>query len=399
MYSRRSLVALPFVACSAALASSDWPQWRGPHRDGLAEPDSAKTWPERLRQVWNVPVGEGHASPIVVGKRAYQFGRLQDQETLVSLDLDTGKQLWKQSYPAPYQMNGAATAHGKGPKATPVHSNGRVFTLGISGVLTAFEATSGKKLWSVRAEGSPDFGHAASPIVDGETLIAALGPQSGGFLSAFNVATGKVKWQWKEDGPAYASPIIVSAGGMRQVITNSQSHVIGVSLSDGKLLWKIGLKTPYDQNSVTPLVVGDLVIYSGLSNPVTAIRLGNPPQKVWENKEFQLYMNSPVLASGLLWGLSNRNKGQFFGLDPKTGKTVWASEGRQAENAAIIANGNTIFALTTDSELVVYTATAKGLTQIRKYHVADTPTWAHPVIAGHRVLVKDFSSLALWSAE
>ena len=101
-------------------------------------------------------------------------------------------------------------------------------------------------------------------MIDGTTLIAAIGPQKGGSLTAFDAASGKMKWQWKEDGPAYASPVVVSAGGVRQVITNSQSNLIGVSLSDGKLLWKQPLKTSYDQNSVTPLIVGDLVIYSGL---------------------------------------------------------------------------------------------------------------------------------------
>ena len=175
----------------------------------------------------------------------------------------------------------------------------------------------GKKIWGATTQGSPDFGHASSPVVDGQTLIAASGPQHGGSLSAYDAATGKVKWQWKEDGPAYASPIVVTAGGVKQVITNSQSHVIGVGFADGKTLWKLPLKSNYDQNSVTPIVSGDLVIFSSLGNPVTAVRPGSSPQKVWENKEVGMYMNSPVLAAGMLWGLSHRNKGQFFGLDPR----------------------------------------------------------------------------------
>ena len=178
-----------------------------------------------------------------------------------------------------------------------------------------------------------------------------------------------------------------------------QNNIAGISVADGKLLWKQPLKTPYDQNSVTPMIVGDIVVYSGLSNPVTAIRPGNPPQRVWENKEVGMYMNSPVLAAGVLWGLSHRNKGQFFGLDPKTGKTVWTGEGRQAENAAMIARGSTVFALTTNAELLAFEATASNLKQVAKYSVADTPTWAHPVLLGNRVLVKDQNSLALWSTE
>jgi outer membrane protein assembly factor BamB len=187
-------------------------------------------------------------------------------------------------------------------------------------------------------------------------------------------------------------------GGVRQVITNTRKNIVGVSLADGKLLWKAPLETPYDQNSVTPIVVGDLLIYSGLSNPVTAIQPGASGRKAWENKEVGMYMNSPVLAAGVLWGLSHRNKGQFFGLDPKTGKTVWTGEGRQAENAAMIASGRNVLALTTNSELLMFTASATALKQDRKYEVADSPTWAHPVILGNDVLVKDAKSLALWSA-
>ncbi|HYI92075.1 MAG TPA: PQQ-binding-like beta-propeller repeat protein, partial [Bryobacteraceae bacterium] len=252
MQSRRSFLAVP-----AAFAFVDWPQWRGPARDGSVPAEAAKPWPERLRRVWNMSVGEGHSSPVVTGKRVFQFTRLQDREVIAAYDLDSGKQLWQQGYPAPYTTNPAATGHGKGPKATPAVSGNRVYTLGIEGMLACWDANTGSKVWNFDSKGSPDFGAASSPVIDGTTLIAAIGPQTGGSLTAFDAASGKIKWQWKEDGPAYASPVIVSAGNVRQVITNSQSNLIGVALSDGKLLWKQPLKTSYDQNSVTPMIVGD----------------------------------------------------------------------------------------------------------------------------------------------
>jgi outer membrane protein assembly factor BamB len=394
MQSRRTFLAVP-----AAFAFVDWPQWRGPNRDGSVAPDQSKPWPERLRQVWNAPVGEGHSSPVVAGKRVFQFARLQDNEVVAAYDLDSGKQVWRQSYAAPYQMNSAATSHGKGPKSTPVVAGERLYTLGISGILNCWDIASGKKIWGLDSKGSPLYGQASSPVVDRGMLIASVGPQSGGALTAFDAASGGVKWQWKEDGPAYASPVVGEFGGVRQVITNTESNIVGISAADGKLVWKLPLKTPYDQNSVTPIIVNGAIIYSGLANPITAIRPSNPPQKLWENREFGLYMSSPVIAAGILWGLSNRNKGQFFGIDPKTGKTVFSSEGRQAENAALIARGSTVFALTTDSELRVFQASPTTLKPVAKYNVADTPTWAHPAILGNRVLVKDAKSLALWSAE
>jgi outer membrane protein assembly factor BamB len=151
---------------------------------------------------------------------------------------------------------------------------------------------------------------------------------------------------------------------------------------------------------VTPLVVGDVVIYSGLSNPVTAIRPGkNGVSKVWENSELGMYMNSPVMSGGRIYGLSHRNRGQFFALDPKTGKTLWTGEGRQAENAAMLASGDTIFALTTNGELLVMRAGSQGLQPIKRYKVSETSeTWAHPVVLGDQILIKDKDTLALWSA-
>ena len=234
MQSRRTFLAVP-----AAFAFVDWPQWRGPNRDGSVAPDQSKPWPERLRQVWNVPVGEGHSSPLVIGKRVFQFARIQDNEVVAAYDLDSGKQVWRQSYAAPYQMNSAATSHGKGPKSTPVVAGERLYTLGISGILNCWDIASGKKIWGLDSKGSPLYGQASSPVVDRGMLIASVGPQSGGALTAFDAASGSVKWQWKEDGPAYASPVVGEFGGVRQVITNTESNIVGISVADGKLIWKL----------------------------------------------------------------------------------------------------------------------------------------------------------------
>jgi outer membrane protein assembly factor BamB len=111
-----------------------------------------------------------------------------------------------------------------------------------------------------------------------------------------------------------------------------------------------------------------------------------------------MYMNSPVLADDRLYGFSHRNKGQFFALDPKTGKTTWTGEGRQAENAAMLVSGNTILALTTNAELLVMQVGQASLPVQKRYQVSDSPTWAHPAIQGDRILIKDKDTLALWSA-
>ena len=130
-----AVAVVAFVSSLGALVGADWPQWRGPSRTGVVEGFNAPAaWPDRPKLVWKVQAGVGHASPIVVGGRVFLFARSSEQESLSARDLTTGKEIWRQSYDAPYQMNPAATSHGKGPKSTPVHDRGRIYTFGIGGV-------------------------------------------------------------------------------------------------------------------------------------------------------------------------------------------------------------------------------------------------------------------------
>jgi outer membrane protein assembly factor BamB len=158
-----------------------------------------------------------------------------------------------------------------------VLADGRLFTLGITGVLSAWDAASGRQLWRKSFETAhrataPAFGTAMSPVVDGNRLIAFVGGDGDGALTAFDVKTGAPLWAWKGDGPGYASPVIATWDGVRQVVTQSQNALVGVAADTGALLWKRELKTPYEQNSVTPIVSQALVIYSGLDAPLTAVR-------------------------------------------------------------------------------------------------------------------------------
>jgi len=408
---RKPLVAsLLFLVIAGVAGAQDWPQWRGSNRDGsVAGFATPKTWPDQLKQRWKITVGEGHSSPVIAGGRVFLHSRQGEQEIVASYDLASGKQLWKDAYAVAYKMHPAATGHGKGPKSTPIVSNGRLYTLGITGILTCYEAATGKLVWrkdfaSQYKQTSPVFGTAMSPLIDRGLLIAHVGGHDQGELVAFDATTGAVKWSWTGDGPGYASPVIAELGGVRQVITQSQQNVIGTSAASGELLWKIPFTTEYEQNIVTPVVARDLVIISGLNKGVTALRpvkRGNvwAADEVWQNKEASLYMNSPLLRGDMLFGFSHRNKGQYFCVDVKTGKTLWSGDGRQGENAALLLAGDLIFALNNEADLTIFPATAKLQTPIRKYKVADSPTWAHPVLLPGRVLVKDANTLALWSFE
>jgi outer membrane protein assembly factor BamB len=299
--------------------------------------------------------------------------------------------------------------HGKGPKSTPVISNGRLYTLGISGILSCYDAAAGRLKWRKEFSKeykatSPLYGTAMSPIVEGGLLIAHLGGQDSGALVAFDAGTGNERWAWKGDGPGYASPIVIDIEGVRQIVTQSQDNVVGVRVSDGQLLWQIPFTTEYTQNIITPVVYKQTIIYSGLDKGVTAIRVTSragkwTAERVWHNPQVAMYMSSPVVIGDYIFGLSHKRKGQFFCLDARTGEARWMTEGREGDNAAILAGAGFLFLLDDSAELTIAKSDGGAFEPLKKYSVADSATWAHPVVVGNRILIKDAGSLAMWSIE
>jgi outer membrane protein assembly factor BamB len=392
------------AAVAAQQRPADWPQWRGPNRDGaIASFTEPKSWPEKLARKWKVEVGLGYASPVLVGGRVYLFSRQGDNEMLQALNADTGAKIWDSSYPATFTVNSAAARHEKGPKSTPTYADGKLFTLGMTGIVSAFDAATGKRLWQTpSSQPGPLYHTSMSPLVDRGLAIVHVGSHNKGALTAYDLNTGAVKWHWDGDGPGYGSAIVADFDGTRQVITLTQDNLVGVSASTGALLWKRRFETNYTQNCITPLLYGQTVIVSGLDKGVTAFKVVKAngqwnPVNVWENTEVSMYMTNGVIVHDTLVALSHKNSGQFFALDARTGKTVWKSAPRQATNAAIVRAGDLLFVLKDDAELLVTRSGPKGLEIARTYTVADSATWAEPVISGNRVFVKDVAALALWT--
>jgi outer membrane protein assembly factor BamB len=241
-----------------------------------------------------------------------------------------------------------------------------------------------------------------SPLVDSGLVIAHVGGDGRGAVVALDARSGAAKWSWDGDGPAYASPILVHSYGVRQIVTQTQRYLVGIDVTSGTLLWRLPFTTSFDQNIVTPVRRGDVLIFSGLSQPTFGVRLSRGPagwkaDRVWENPQVSMYMNSPVVVGDWLFGLSHKNKGQLVCLDAGSGRVLWESEGRQGENAAVVAGGGVLYVLSSEGELIVVKTTPKAYEPLRTYTVADTPTWAHPVVLGDRVLVKNENTLASWS--
>ncbi len=382
-------------------ASSDYSQWRGSRRDGSASAfvEPARR-PDELKLEWRVEIGGGYATPLVVRDVVYAFVRREGREVLAPLEASTGDKLWQSGYPAPYEPSGPAAVHGAGPKATPVYRDGKLFTVGISGIVAAFDASGGELLWGTDApEEPPYFGAASSPIADEGIVIAH--PGNYGPLTAFNAESGEIVWTAGAGG-FFASPILAEVEGVRQVISVAQEGVIGVSFPGGTPLWK----HPWEggQGGPTPVIHGDLVIVSGNNLGTAAFRLMRndgewETETAWETTEVSMYLSTPVVIGKTLFGLSQRSRGQYFALDSGTGSLHWLGPPGAALNTAVVKAGEFLLLLNDDGELIVARSSRVGFEPLRRYSVAGGATWAQPTVSGNRVFVKDTDSVALWTIE
>ncbi len=413
MGKRRRNIMIVTVLASLALASGamaqEWPGWRGPQRDGHAVSfEAPESWPRELEKVWRTEVGAGYSSPVAGDGRICVHTREGDEEVASCLAADSGKLLWNVRYPAPYTKNSYAMRHGKGPNATPVMHQGKLYTLGMSGILSAIDVATARLLWradhSARVSTKKLFcGTSASPLIDGDSVIVHVGDDvGGGVLVAFDAATGEQRWNWQGAGPGYASPVAVELAGRRQIVTMTSGSVVAVDAADGRLLWQIDFEDKWNENIVTPVFHGNVLIAAGVRRGTLAYRIEQKDGawstgEHWARADLPLYMSSPVIEGEVLYGFSSARKGQLFALDLRTGASHWNSEGRLGMNAAVIAAGDDhIAALTTEGELIFVARTPRALKVVARYPAADSAPWAHPVFFGRRVAIKDATGLTLW---
>ena len=392
-----------FVVCIMAAQSQDWTQWRGPGRNGQFSFTEPKNWPDKLNTKWKVTIGEGYASPLLAGGKIFEFSRQGEDEVAMAIDPESGKVLWRQNYAAPYQPVQSAARHGKGPKSTPLVYQGRLYTFGISGTLSAFDAATGKLEWRKEYSGDfkgtwPQFGTSMSPVGADGMVVVLIGTNDDGAIAAYDARSGSQKWIWKDDGPAYASPVVLDIGGVKQVVTLTQKNAVGLSLASGELLWKIDFPGRSGMNIPTPLKFGPRVVLAG--DPGTMLVQVNKSgdtwtsEKVWQNTELTMRFSSPVQKENLVFGFTNRNSGMFFCVDSESGKTLWTSDPRQGDNAVIYISGETLFLLKDNADLIVARATGSAFQPLRTYHVADSATYANPLMLPKGLVVKDNTTLS-----
>jgi outer membrane protein assembly factor BamB len=285
-----------------------------------------------------------------------------------------------------------------------VFSNGRLYSIGMTGIVTAFDAASGKQLWQKPGSSNvPTYtSHSFSPLVDRGLVIFHVGGHNQGAITAFDVNTGDVKWSWSGDGPGYGSPIVAELDGTHQIVTITQGKIVSLDPATGMLLWERPYVSSNSTNAVTPVLYGRTLIVSGNGGPTMAFTVKKQndqwvTENVWENADVPYRLSNSVLVGDVLFGLTNRNSGQYFSLDAKTGRTLWTSAARQAGNAAIVRAGDALFSLQDDGQLVVFRGSPTAFEPVRRYTVAESETWTQPTISGNRIFVKDVSNLTLWT--
>ena len=406
-----NLIKIVLASCVVLMSTSfilaqDWPQWRGPNRDakvkGFTMP---QTWPKELTQKWKVTVGQGDATPALIGDKLYVFARQDANEVIMCLDADTGKELWSDKYDAVVVTGGPARQH-SGPRSSPTVANRKVVTLGVGGVLSCLNAASGKVLWRKNdfPGAWPQFYTAMSPIIDGGLCIAHLGDKDNGAIVAYNLTTGDQKWKWTGEGPTYSSPVLMTVEGTKQLVVHTEKNLIGISVADGKLLWQVA--TPNKQrfySSATPIIDGQTVIYTGQGTGTKALKIEKQSdsfvtKELWSNDQLGTGFNTPVLKNGLLFGLSDRSV--LFCINAQTGQTAWTDESQKRDRfGSIVDAGPVLLALTPQSQLFIFEPNDKEYKELANYKVSDNQTYAYPVVAGNRIFIKDRDSVTLWTIE
>jgi len=465
------------LAMASGTWAQDWPQWRGPNRDAKA-PDfkAPRTWPKELKQQWKVTVGEGVATPALVGDKLFVFSRQDGNEILRCLNAADGKELWQDKYES---LGASGPAQGfSGPRSSPAVANGKVVTLGVRGVISCLETATGKKLWRKDDfKAWPGFHPSSSPIIVDGVCIAQLGGRTNGALVAYDLATGDEKWKWSGGSPSYASPVLLTVGGAKLVVAQTDAKLVAVNAADGKLAWE-GPSAPRgegaggaggggggggrggggrDYKASTPIVDGQTIISAG--REVKAVKIEKQgdafvAKDLWTASEKSVQFNSPVLKSGLLYGLTGGN--ELFCLNTRDGKLAWSAsltkvgEGQPGAGSSggqggqsgprpeagaagqsgaaggagaqggpagsrgpggrgggrggggygsIVDAGSVMLALTPSSELIAFEPGSTVYKELARIKVSETPTHAYPVVSGNRLFIKDRDSLTLWTVE
>ena len=380
-----SLVAEP--------GATDWPNFRGPNRDGISpETGLLKSWPEGgPKRLWEVPLGGGFSGLTAVDGKLFTVYSQGGREWAVSLDAKTGKELWRHDLDKERRDR-----FGNGPRSTPVVEGGLVYTVSALGQLRALKAATGEKIWGHDLRNAfgariPEWGVSASPVIEGDLLLFDVGGKPGHSVMAFNKKTGEVVWSTETDIPGYALPISLTAGGIRQTVFFTGSNVLSIDPASGETLWKKPWKTAYDVNAAAPIFIAPnkLFISSGYDTGATLFRLETTDGKasateVWKTRGMKNQFSSSIYHNGYIYGFDNKN---FKCIDVATGEDKWR-KGGLGHGSLFFADGHLVV-LSEGGELLLVEAKPTAYTEKARAQVADAKHWTVPTLYDGKLYVRN----------
>ncbi len=398
---------------STTVSAADWPQWRGPGRDGHvpAEGPVPEVLPAAPKTLWHIPVGNGVASPVIAGSRLVYLDNQEEKETVHVLDAADAREIWRCALDEVHSDKQSVP----GPRCTPVIDGDRVYVQSCRGELKCLAIADGREIWHTnyvkdfgavyigekgKAVGASRHGNAGSPIIDGDHLIACVGGK-GASVVCFDKLTGKVLWKSQDQTPGYAAPFIATLAGVRQVICFTAEGVMALNVVDGALLWSTPVKTGLGRHVTTPVVVGDRVAVASFTAGLIGLKVstGDAPQlkveQEWVSKDCAINFSSPVAVGHYLFGPGTSKN--LFCADIETGKRQWSQPGYFTTgggqvHAGAMVLGHNVLVLTNEGELVLFAADPQAFHEISKAQVCGA-NWCNPAYADGNLYLRDAKEL------
>ncbi len=412
----KCLVQLALLSVALAVHADDWPQFRGTNRDAVwNETGIMQTFPkEGLKTTWKTGVGSGLSSPVIAEGRVYLIGSELQQpkarECLRCLDEKTGKELWLHAYDVTYPDWAFDPKQNSGPNATPIVKDGRIYTLGQMGDLFCLDAAKGGVLWRrnlMKDFGTKEFtGTTPSPLIEGGLLILPIGAGSGATVVAFDLNTGREAWRALDDPWTYASPLVISAGGQRQLIIWTPKAVTSLDPASGKTWWREEVDTTNYYGSSTPMHRGDRLLISGLMFQLDAAKPAATvlwPESRSPTKVVLSACSISLLQDGCVF--SGKTNGHLVCLDANDGKVLWDTDqvtGKgQGGTIHLTPHGNSTLIFTDQGNLIRARLTREGYQELSRVHVADPVQlfaghkliWPPPAYANGRIFIHNGTDL------
>ncbi len=395
---------LYLLSAASSFPANDWPQWRGPNRDGQF---SGGAWPNQLdtnhlQQLWRVELGPSYSGPIVSGDRVFTTETMDKKiEVVTAFDRKSGKQLWQAKWEGALSVPFFAKSNGDWIRATPACDGEQLFVAGMRDVLVCLNVNTGAEIWRVDFVKKlnapvPDFGFVCSPLVDGEAVYV----QAGASVVKLNKRTGEILWRSLQDkggmwGSVFSSPVIATLGGQRQLIVQTREKLAGLTLDKGDVLWSQPVEAFRGMNILTPVVHGDTVFTSTYGGKTIGLTVAQAEGKFtvaesWTHKS-QGYMSTPVVVDGVAY--EHLKSQRVMAIEVATGRELWTSDQSFGKYWSLVANGDRILALDERGLLFLFRANREKFALLDQRKLTKRETWAHLAIAGDEVFVRELNAL------